>query len=144
MTFGPVQPFGELSTIIGQRGRARLPLARASCWIGLICSTASSSAAAMACMHQLGLVTLDEMRRPAVAAKQLLQFLALDAGQDCRIGDLVAVEVQDRQHRAIGGGIEKLVGMPRRRQRPGFRLAVADDAGDDRDRDCRTRRRTNG
>ena len=82
-------------------------------------------------MHQLGLVTLDEVGRPPVAAEQLFQFLAGDAGQDGRVGNLVAVEMQDRQHRAVGGRIEKLVGMPRRGQRSGFRLAVADDAGDD-------------
>ncbi len=39
--------------------------------------------------------------------------------------------MQDRQHRAVGRRIEKLVGMPGRGQRPGLRLAVADDAGDD-------------
>ena len=82
-------------------------------------------------MHQRGLVTLDEVGRPPVAAEQLLQFLAGDAGEDGRVGNLVAVEMQDRQHRAVGGRIEKLVGMPRRGQRTGLRLAVADDAGDD-------------
>ena len=82
-------------------------------------------------MHQLGLVTLDEVGRPPVTAEQLLQFLAGDACEDGRVGNLVAVEMQDRQHRAVGGRIEKLVGMPRRGQRSGFRLAVADDAGDD-------------
>ena len=85
----------------------------------------------MSLMHHLRLVALDEVRRPAVAAEQLLQFLMLDAGQDGRVADLVAVEVQDRQHRAVGDRIEKLVGMPGRGQRSGFRLAVADDAGDD-------------
>ena len=39
--------------------------------------------------------------------------------------------MQDGQHRAIVARIEKLVGVPRRRQRPGLRLAVADHAGDD-------------
>src|ERR1700693_1830985 len=39
--------------------------------------------------------------------------------------------MQDRQHRAVGGRVEKLVGMPRRGQRAGFRLAIADDAGDE-------------
>ena len=47
------------------------------------------------------------------------------------IGDLVAIEMQDRQHRAIGHRIEKFVGMPGRRQRPGFRFAVADHASND-------------
>src|SRR5271157_4543833 len=55
----------------------------------------------------------------------------LDTSQDGRVGNLVAVEMQDRQHRAIGGRIEKLVGMPRRGQWSGLRLAIADDAGDD-------------
>ena len=82
-------------------------------------------------MHQVRLVTLDEIGRPAVAAQQLFQFFAGDAGEDGRIGDLVAIEMQDRQHRAVGGRIEKFIGMPRRRQRSGLRFAVADDAGDD-------------
>ena len=82
-------------------------------------------------VHQLRLVALDEIGRPAVAAEQLFQFLMLDAGQDGGVGNLVAVEVQDRQHRAVGGRIEELVGMPGGGQRSGFRLAVADDAGDD-------------
>jgi hypothetical protein len=82
-------------------------------------------------VHQRGLVAFDEDGRPPIAAEQLLQFLVVDAGEDGRVGDLVAVEVQDRQHRAIVDGIEKLVGLPRRCQRTGFRLTVADAAGDD-------------
>jgi hypothetical protein len=39
--------------------------------------------------------------------------------------------MQDRQHHAVGGRIEELVGVPGRGQRAGFRLAIADDAGDD-------------
>src|ERR1700733_12276023 len=38
--------------------------------------------------------------------------------------------MQNRQHRAISCGIEKLVRMPRRGHRSGLGLAVADDAGD--------------
>ena len=83
-------------------------------------------------VHQRGLMPLDEIRRPTVAAEQLLQFLAGDAGKNGGIGNLVAIEMQDRQHRAIGGGIEKLVGMPCRGQRSGFRLAIADYASDDK------------
>ena len=82
-------------------------------------------------VHSRGLVTLHEVRCPSVAAEQLLQLLARDAGKYGRIGDLVPVEVQDRQHGAVGGGVEKLVGMPRRGERPRFRLAIADHAGDD-------------
>ena len=80
-------------------------------------------------MHPLGLMALDKVGRPPVSAEQLFQFLAGDAGQDGRVGNLVAVEMQDRQHRTVGCRIEKLVGMPRRGQWSGFSLAVADDAG---------------
>ena len=73
-------------------------------------------------------MTFDEVRRPAVAAQQLIELLARDARQNRRIGDLVAVQVQDGQHRAIARRIQKLVRMPRGRQRPRFRLAVADHA----------------
>ena len=54
-----------------------------------------------------------------------------NARQEAGIGDLVAVEVKDRQHAAIARRIEKLVAVPAGRQRPGLRLAIADDAGDD-------------
>ena len=45
---GPVQPFGLRSTIIGQRGRAWAPSARAACWISAIAPNALSIAAAIA------------------------------------------------------------------------------------------------
>ena len=47
------------------------------------------------------------------------------------IGDLVAVEVEDRKHSAIGRWVQELVGMPARGQRSGFRLTVTDDRGHD-------------
>ena len=52
-------------------------------------------------------------------------------GQHRRVGDLVPVEVQDRQHRAVGGRVEELARVPAGRQRPGLGLAVADHAGHD-------------
>ena len=82
-------------------------------------------------VHRFRVVAFDEQRRPAAAAEELLQFLVLDAGEDCRVADLEAVEVQDRQNRAVRDRIEKLVGLPGGRQRARFGLAVADDAGDD-------------
>ena len=39
--------------------------------------------------------------------------------------------MQDRQHRAVGGGIQEFVGVPGGCERPGFGFAIADDAGDD-------------
>ncbi len=81
-------------------------------------------------VHEFGFMPLDKVRRPAVTAEQLFQLFVFDTGQDGRVGDLVAVEVQDGQHRAVADRVEKLVGMPGRGQRAGFRLAVADHTGD--------------
>ena len=47
------------------------------------------------------------------------------------IGDLVAVQVEDRQHRAVADRIDELVGMPGRGERTGLGLAIAHHAGDD-------------
>ena len=81
-------------------------------------------------MHQFRFVAFSEMRLPAVATQQLFQFLAGNARQKSGIGNLVAVEMQNRQHRAIGGGVEEFVGMPRRCQGVGFGFgfAIADHA----------------
>ena len=82
-------------------------------------------------VHDRGVVALDEIRLMAVAAHQVGQLLVADAGQQRGVGDLVAVEVQDRQHRAVASRVQELVGMPARGQRAGLRFAVAHDAGDD-------------
>ncbi len=81
-------------------------------------------------VHRFGLVAFDPVRLPAVAAHQHVELVVRYAGEHRRPGDLVAVQVQDRQHRAVACGVEELVGVPARRQRPGLGLAVADDAGD--------------
>jgi hypothetical protein len=73
----------------------------------------------------------DEDRVPAVAAHQRVELVLGDAGEHGRVGDLVAVQVQDRQDRAVVDRVEELVGVPARRQRTGLGLAVADDARDD-------------
>ena len=87
--------------------------------------------AGKALMHDVRIVAFDEMRFVAVAAQQIGQLRPSDPRQHRRIGDLVAVEMQDRQHRAVACRVQEFVGVPARGQRPGFRLAVADDAGDD-------------
>jgi hypothetical protein len=69
------------------------------------------------------------VRDPAVPAQQLIELLARDPREHAGVGDLVAVQVQDRQHGAVGDGVEELIRVPRRRERSGFGLAVADDAG---------------
>jgi len=82
-------------------------------------------------VHQLGIVALDEQRLVTKSAKEIADLAVGHAAEHGRVRDLVAVEVQDRQHGAVMRGIEELVGVPGRRQRPGLGLAVADNAGDD-------------
>ena len=80
-------------------------------------------------MHHGRFVALHEQRFIAVATEQVDLFLAADAGEHGRIGDLESVEMKDRKNYAVAHGIEELVGMPTRRQGARFRLTVADDAG---------------
>ncbi len=54
-----------------------------------------------------------------------------DARENGRIGDLVAVEVEDRQHGAVAYRVDELVGVPGSGERSGLGFAVADDTGDD-------------
>src|SRR5271167_4733388 len=53
-----------------------------------------------------------------------------NASEKCRIVDLVSVEVQDGEDRAVANGVEELVDMPRSRQWAGFRFAISDHRGD--------------
>ena len=54
-----------------------------------------------------------------------------DAGENAGIGNLVAVQVEDRQNHPVGRRVQELVGMPARCQRSSLRFAVADDTGND-------------
>ena len=67
----------------------------------------------------------------AVAFEQRGQLVVAYAGQHGRVGDLVAVQVQDGQHGAVGDRVEELVAVPTRRQRPRLGFAVADYAADE-------------
>ncbi|SAL79986.1 hypothetical protein AWB67_05548 [Caballeronia terrestris] len=82
-------------------------------------------------MHLCMVRSFDEIWLVSIAHEQRLEFLVADAREDGRVRDLVAVQVENRQHGAVAHGIEKLVRMPRRGERPGFRFAVADHTGDD-------------
>lgn len=77
-----------------------------------------------------GFVAGDVDRIVSTAAQQFVELGLGEAGEDRRVGDLVAVEVQDRQDGAVVHRVEELVGVPGRRQRAGLRLSVADHAGD--------------
>src|SRR6185437_8010469 len=72
----------------------------------------------------------DEKGFVTVTAQQLRQFVATDARQHRRIGDLETVEMKDGKNRTIARGVEEFVGVPTGSQRASFRFAVTDDASD--------------
>ena len=82
-------------------------------------------------VHFGGIAALNKVGLPAAADEEALQFLMRDARENGGIGDLVAVEVQDGQHRAVCRSGEKLVELPTGGERTGFGLAVAHNAGRD-------------
>ena len=86
-------------------------------------------------VHMLGRFSVEaagnDERSVAVALEERDELVLGNPREHRRIGDLVAVQVQDRQHGAVGGRIQELVRVPARRQRPGLGLAVADDARDE-------------
>ena len=86
-------------------------------------------------MHVCGILAVeaaaDDERPPAVALEQGDELALRDPREHGRVGDLEPVQVQDRQHRAVGLRVEQLVRVPARRERARLRLAVADDAGDE-------------
>src|SRR5437773_2617603 len=81
-------------------------------------------------MRRSRLVALNEMRDIAVAAKQVLELLPRDPSEYGGTGNLVTVEMQDREHHTIQNRIEKFVRVPAGRQRPGFGFPITDDARD--------------
>ena len=84
-----------------------------------------------ASVHVGGLAAFEDARSVAIALKQAEQLVLVDARQKAGIRDLVAVEVQDRQHGAVGGRVEELVRVPTCGAGPGLGFAVADDAAGD-------------
>ena len=64
-------------------------------------------------------------------SKYFVELVVRDAREVAGVGDLVAVEMQDRQDRAVARGIQELVAVPARGKRSGLGLAVADDGRDD-------------
>ena len=82
-------------------------------------------------MHLLGIVPLHKAGLPAAALEEHLGLLPGKTGEYAGVGDLEAVEVEDGQHRTVGNGIQKLVGVPGSSQRAGLRLAVTHHAGSD-------------
>src|SRR3546814_7919054 len=75
-------------------------------------------------VHLRGVVAGHEVRLPPVPPEHGAELVVADAVEDRRVGDLVAVQVQDREHRAVADGVEELVRVPGGGQRTGLRLAV--------------------
>ena len=128
-SFGPVQPFGDLKTTMGQRGRVLSFLSRALACIFLMLSITVSKACAMSWCMVSGSSPATKYGSQAAAFQELCQLLLGDPGQNGRIAYLIAVQVQDGKYGAIGNRVKEIVGLPGGRQRAGFRFAVAHHAG---------------
>ena len=103
---------------------------RASRWIARISPSTRSSVAAI-CWCIVAGSSPATNRAGSRSRRAGREFLVGDSREDRRIGDLVAIQMEDRQHRAVPGGVEELVGVPAGCQWPGLGLAVADDARHD-------------
>jgi hypothetical protein len=75
-----------------------------------------------------GVVAGDHDRIPALRGEQTDDVGVVGPAEDRGPGDLVAVEVQDRQDRAVAARVEECGNLPRSGQRPGLGLPVTDDA----------------
>src|SRR4029450_9115556 len=67
----------------------------------------------------------------SVAAHQRIELRLGNSREHCRVRDLVAVQMQNREDGAVAARIQELVCVPARRQRSRLGFAVADDAGDE-------------
>ena len=81
-------------------------------------------------VHRHRLIAFDDVDRVTAAVQERLELVVRNTREHGRSGDLVTVQVQDRQHSAVADRIEELVRVPAGRQRSGLRFTVADDARD--------------
>src|SRR6185312_1739762 len=82
-------------------------------------------------VHHVWVVSGDETRIVPVASQQRRQLVVADSRENGRTCDLVAVEMQDRNNRAVPGGIEEFVRMPACRERACFCLTIPDCTTDE-------------
>ena len=80
-------------------------------------------------MHGLRFFAFYKIRCPAVAFEQVFQLVMRDAREHGGVGNLVPVQVQNRQDGPVVYGVQELVTVPRRGQRAGFGLAIAHHGG---------------
>src|SRR5580704_4364168 len=60
-------------------------------------------------VHDFGLVAFDEIGFVAVAGKEFGEFRVFHSTRNCRVGNFVAVQMQNWEHGAIARGIEEFV-----------------------------------
>src|SRR5580704_13335135 len=82
-------------------------------------------------MNPLWFVALDEIWLVTIALEEFPQLILRNAREKAGVGDLVTVQMQDRQYHTVAGGIQKFVSMPAGCQRAGLGFAVAHNASDD-------------
>src|SRR5262245_33600578 len=68
-------------------------------------------------MHLLRIFPRDAVRRPTGAAKETLELRVSDACEQRGVVDLVAVEMQNGEHRAVARRAQEFVRVPRGRER---------------------------
>src|SRR5271155_4063417 len=56
-------------------------------------------------MHRLGFVALDKIWLPTVASEEVYELFVAHASEDRRVRDLVAIEMENRQHHTVARGI---------------------------------------
>ena len=90
-------------------------------------------------VHDRGVASRHIVRLVAIALHERGELRLGNTREDRGAGDLVAVQMEDRQHRAVARGVDELVRVPARGERRRLRLAIADDATGDEIRivECR-------
>jgi hypothetical protein len=82
-------------------------------------------------VHAPGLVTLHHVDGVAVSGEQGVKIGVGSSPQHRGARDLVAVEVEDREHRAVAGRVQEADALPASLQGAGLRLAIAHHGGHD-------------
>jgi hypothetical protein len=79
-------------------------------------------------VHLFGIAALDEEGIVTITRQKLPYFFIRHAAHNGRIGNLVAVEMKDRQNRAVIRRVEEFVRMPGGGKGTRLSFAIADDA----------------
>src|SRR5208337_1834251 len=76
-------------------------------------------------VHALVIAAFHKIRSVPITDEQRLQLVVADTRQDCGVVDLVAIQMQDRQHRPVDDRVEEFVAVPAGGEGPRLGLAVA-------------------